>query len=59
MSNPAGIIAAHRCRERGMVCDEGELWCDGCGCIIKADHWPEHLLAALRRSGFQITEEQQ
>ena len=41
-------IAAHRGRERGMVCDEGELWCDGCGCIIRDDEWPHHTLAALR-----------
>lgn len=41
-------IAAHRGRERGMVCDEGELWCDGCECVINADDWPEHILAALR-----------
>lgn len=42
------LIAAHRGRERGMVCDEGELWCDGCGCIIRDDEWPHHTLTALR-----------
>ena len=48
-------IAAHRGRERGMVCDEGELWCDGCGCIIRDDEWPHHTLAALRER-YEIVE---
>lgn len=50
------IIAEHRCRQRGMVCDEGEVWCDACKCIVNADNWAAHMLTALRRKGVAVVQ---
>ncbi len=50
------IIAAHRCRERGMACDEGEVWCDGCGEVVNVDDVAAHQLNALRGNGIAVVE---
>lgn len=41
----AQVVDAHRCRERGMVCDEGELWCDACKVIVNAEEVGAHIQA--------------
>jgi hypothetical protein len=41
----AEVAEAHRGRERGMVCDEGELWCDACKAIVDADEIGTHIQA--------------
>lgn len=54
--NIVDIIAAHRCRERGMVCDEGEVWCDGCREVVNVDDVAAHQLDALRDNGIAVVE---
>jgi hypothetical protein len=50
------IIAAHRGRERGMVCDEGELWCDACESVIRDGDWAAHVVEALSVQRIAIVE---
>lgn len=50
------IIAAHRCRERGMACDEGEVWCGCCGAVVNVDDVAVHQLNALRANGIAVVE---
>ena len=53
-TEPSDIIAQHRCRERGMVCDEGELWCDTCKAIVNEGDVAHHQLTALAAAGFAV-----
>lgn len=52
----AEVLDAHRGRERGMVCDEGELWCDACKAIINAEDVSSHQLDALKDAGYKVCE---
>lgn len=52
----ADVLDAHRGRERGMVCDEGELWCDSCKAIINADDVSAHQIAELKAAGYKVME---
>lgn len=54
MSELNTLIDEHRGRERGMVCDEGELWCDGCKVVIRADDWAGHLVQVIHAAGYSI-----
>lgn len=48
------VIDAHRCRERGMVCDEGELWCDTCKAIINESDVSAHQVSQLKAAGYAV-----
>lgn len=50
------VIEAHRCRERGMVCDEGELWCDTCKAVVNESDVSVHQLAQLQAAGYAVVE---
>lgn len=54
----AEVVEAHRCRERGMVCDEGELWCDTCKAIVNAEEVGAHIQAQWAKSCTIETREQ-
>lgn len=50
------VIDAHRCRERGMVCDEGELWCDTCRAIVNESDVSAHQVSQLKAAGYAVVE---